>query len=294
MIVFENKGEIDVRAVMLIGVNIKEGNSPVGFFGTGLKYSIASLLRWGESIRIHSGLNDFQFSVEETEIRNKTFGIPIIHTKYDRTPLGFTTDLGKQWEPWMVYREIWCNAHDEPLASVYETDEMPVPAPDITRVILSGEKIQAAHRCRKEFILDERTPIAQTTDADIFEGESKSVFYRGIAVAKLPKPTLYTYNILPQITLTEDRTAIDWEVKYHIARALASITDDKIIRSTIQAAKGFTEADLNYEYATGSYEWRKVAEQLSKAAPLKTIPSIRSKFIEPEKATHCPSCGKEY
>lgn len=294
MLVFENKGEIDVCAVMIIGVNVKDGDSPVGFFGTGLKYSIASILRWGETIRIHSGLNDFQFSVEETEIRGKIFGIPTIHTKYDRTTLGFTTDLGKQWEPWMVYREVWCNAHDEPLASVYETDEMPVPAPDITRVIISGEKMLAAHKYRSEFILDEHTPIAQTADADIFDGESNHVFYRGIAVRKLTKPSLYTYNILPQIKLTEDRTASDWETGYHIARALSSLTDEKIIRQTIKAPADSMEYDLDYGHATGSHEWRSIAMKISESKPLETPTSIRSKFIELDKATHCPSCGKEY
>lgn len=55
MIVFENEGEIDPQLIMLIGVNVKASDSAIGFFGTGLKYAIACLLRWGEEIEIQSG-----------------------------------------------------------------------------------------------------------------------------------------------------------------------------------------------------------------------------------------------
>ena len=39
MIVFENAGEIDPRLFALIGVNVKESENAIGFFGTGLKYA---------------------------------------------------------------------------------------------------------------------------------------------------------------------------------------------------------------------------------------------------------------
>lgn len=84
MIVFENEGEIDPRLAMLIGVNVKETSGAIGFFGTGLKYAIACLSRWGETIVIQSGENEFAFSVEDTEIRGKTFGVMSMHSKYDR------------------------------------------------------------------------------------------------------------------------------------------------------------------------------------------------------------------
>ena len=52
MIIFQNKGLIDVHAISIMGVSVKEDNS-IGFFGTGLKYAIAVLLR--EGIKIPSG-----------------------------------------------------------------------------------------------------------------------------------------------------------------------------------------------------------------------------------------------
>ena len=48
MIVFENPGEIDIRSISTFGVSVKEGDNPIGFFGTGLKYAIVVLLRTGQ------------------------------------------------------------------------------------------------------------------------------------------------------------------------------------------------------------------------------------------------------
>jgi len=48
MIVFENQGEIDLIAFTPFGVNTKETDSPIGFFGTGLKYATAVLTLYEE------------------------------------------------------------------------------------------------------------------------------------------------------------------------------------------------------------------------------------------------------
>lgn len=119
MIIFENSGEIDPRLISLIGVNVKERSNAIGYFGTGLKYAVACLLRWGEKLTVQSGLAEFTFDTEEAKIRGQSFGVLVMRSAVDHLQLGFTTDLGKRWEPWMVYRELWCNAHDEPAPRVY-------------------------------------------------------------------------------------------------------------------------------------------------------------------------------
>ena len=56
MVVFENTGEIDILSISSFGVSVKEGDSPIGFFGTGLKYAIAVLLRHNQKITAYCGL----------------------------------------------------------------------------------------------------------------------------------------------------------------------------------------------------------------------------------------------
>lgn len=292
MIVFENEGEIDPRLAMLIGVNIKESSSPVGFFGTGLKYAIACMSRWGEEIRIQSGTAEFTFFAEDTEIRGRKFGILSMRSQIDRAPLGFTTDLGKRWEPWMVYRELWCNAHDEPSAQVYELDHVPRPKEGLTRIVVGGSKIEAAHASRGQFILEGRTPLHVVDGLEIYEGAGERIFYRGIAVQKPDKPGLYTYNITEHLYLTEDRTAGSWATDPIIARGLTQIDSREVIDATISAPSDRFESRLDYDYATSpSEEWIARAEHAVSARPLEVPSSVRSKFVHHEVAT-CPTCGR--
>src|SRR5437867_1027619 len=95
--VFENPGVIDPRSITTFGVSSKDNASKaIGFFGTGLKYAIAILLRNGCGITIYSGGKKYTFGVFKEEIRNDTFQIVTMNN----VKLGFTTELGKTWEMW--------------------------------------------------------------------------------------------------------------------------------------------------------------------------------------------------
>ena len=292
MIVFENDGEIDPRLVMLIGVNVKETESPIGFFGTGLKYAVACLLRWGEEIRIQSGVNEFTFRSTPTEIRGKSFGIISMFSRYDRAELGFTTDLGKRWEPWMVYRELWCNAHDEPSPRVYDVDVAPRPSVGTTRVVVGGTQIEDAHGSRSQFILDiDRSPICSTGAVDIYAGPAKRIFYRGIAVRNLGKPALYTFNIKEALALTEDRTANAWWTDVLIARALTHIDCVSVIDETLLAPPAVYESTIDYDYAADpKAPWQIRAAAIVADRPLDVPTSVRRKFETDVKT--CPTCGR--
>lgn len=293
MIVFENDGEIDPRLVMLIGVNVKESASAIGFFGTGLKYAVACLSRWGEEIRIQSGANEFRFSSEETEIRGRKFGVMSMFSRLDRAQLGFTTELGKRWEPWMVYRELWCNAHDEPSSKVYRTDEGPIPLAGKTRVLVDGPKIQEAHFNRNDFILaPDRTLLHKTDEIEIYEGAGERIFYRGIAVQKPEKPSIFTYNITEHLYLTEDRTAGSWSTDPIIAKGLTKLRDAGVIDATLMAPADRLESRLDYDYATSPSDvWSDRAAQMTAAHPMQIPASVRSKFVTTAVAC-CPSCGR--
>ena len=293
MIVFENEGEIDPRLVMLIGVNVKESTNAIGFFGTGLKYAVACLARWGESIRIQSGVAEFTFSTEDTKIRGRTFGIITMCSRYDRAALGFTSDLGKRWEPWMVYRELWCNTHDEPAGVIYESDHAPIAKEGLTRVIVSGPKIEDAHANRHEFILgSDRRPLHVVEGLEIYEGAGTRIFYRGIAVQKPEKLGLYTYNITSHIHLTEDRTASSWSTDPIIARGLTLLGSKTVIDATLTAPAERLESRLDYDYARDPGDaWVERAQKAVLARPFDVPPSVRGKFAQ-ESETTCPTCGR--
>lgn len=295
MIIFENEGEIDPRLITLIGVNVKQSSSAIGFFGTGLKYAVACLSRWGEEIRIQSGAAEFIFTSEKQSIRGCDFGILTMRSKYDSIQLGFTTDLGKTWEPWMVYRELWCNAQDEPGPSIYK-GEAPFPQPGLTRVIVAGKRIEEAHVNRDEFILntDERTLLHSVEGLEIYKGTSKRIFYRGIAIQKPSKPSLYTYNITEHLYLTEDRTAGSWATDPIIARGLTLIEGRAAIDATLLAPAESLESRLDYAsvHQPGE-EWLERAQIACSTRPFDIPSSVRAKFVQ-ETIKSCPTCGRSF
>lgn len=294
MLVFENRGEIDPRLITLIGVNIKESESPIGYFGTGLKYAVACLTRWDQDLRIQSGTNEFIFETEEQTIRGKDFGILKMRSARDSIQLGFTTELGKNWEPWMVYRELWCNAHDEPEATIYETDIAPRPKAGLTRIVVSGSRLAEAHSQRDTFILNREATklLYDLSEVEIFEGESFRIFYRGIAVQTLSKPSLYTYNIKRQLWLTEDRTAGSWSTDPIIAQALTRIDAHSAIDATLLAPNERFESRLDYSSIHEPGEaWLQRALLAANTQPLHVHHSIRERF-DSVKVRSCPTCGR--
>ena len=68
MIVFQNPGLIDMAAVTTMGVSVKNDGA-IGYFGTGLKFAIATILRNKCALTIHRGLEAFAFTSEEITIR---------------------------------------------------------------------------------------------------------------------------------------------------------------------------------------------------------------------------------
>lgn len=293
MIVFENEGEIDPRLISLIGVNVKERPGAIGYFGTGLKYAVACLARWGESMTVQSGLAEFSFDTEEAKIRGQAFGVLVMRGASDALQLGFTTELGKRWEPWMIYRELWCNAHDEPKARVYEATNAPKPTAGMTRVVVAGAKIEAAHKERGEFILENRKALHVLPGLEIYEGPSNRIFYRGIAVQTVEKPSLYTYNITEQLYLTEDRTAGSWSTDPIIARGLSQIEDTDVIDKTLTAPSEALESRFDYDYvqAPGA-AWASRAQHFVASQPLEIPATVRSKFVAMAPVRKCPTCQR--
>ena len=202
-IVFKNKGIIDIKAITTFGISSKEGSNPIGFFGTGLKYAIAILLREGCEITIFSGTERYDFTTETKTVRVNDFNF----IQMNGVDLAFTTELGKTWELWQAYRELYCNCMDE--NGTVSKESYYLSSEDIednaTIIIVRGSNFEKVHDNKSDFILTSK-PIWSSDELEIHSGESQNLFYKGISVYTLNKPSKFTYNILEQVELTEDRT----------------------------------------------------------------------------------------
>ena len=114
-VTFHNPGEIDLRVISTMGVNVKPDNdAAIGYFGTGLKYAIAVLLRHRQQVVVWSGWRRVELTATTETIRGKDFAV--VNMRDGDGPwqsLGFTTELGRNWTLENAYRELYSNCKDE-------------------------------------------------------------------------------------------------------------------------------------------------------------------------------------
>lgn len=247
MLTFQNPGELDLRLTQLFGANVKpQSTNPIGHFGTGLKYAIAIVLRLKGKITIYSGVDCYNFHTKSETIRGKDFQLV-----YMDGPIGtpevqmpFTLELGKDWLPWMAYRELWSNAKDE--GGSVLCGPPPIPAPNTTNICVSCAELEAAHKNRREFILDS-TPIHVGSGLEVHRGSNTSIYYQGLKVFTTDKPGIFSYNITHPVELTEDRTLANW---WGICRLLIrqiAETPREILDSVLLAGEAFWEWNADWD-----------------------------------------------
>jgi len=259
---FTNAGEIDPRLITTMGVNVKDdgdGTSPIGYFGTGLKYAIAVLLRNDCDVTILSGYHRYDFFSFPEILRGKSFDfISMVEDGGPSQRLGFTTELGKNWEPWMAYREILCNCWDEQ-GREEKFDEMPDCEPGITRVLINGRDVWKAHNSRHEWMIEKGArPLFEAPGlVQIFPGTGQAFFYKGIKVGQWQKSAQFKYNILGDLALSEDRQVYStYEAQRCIAVAIEGhLKDPQLLRQLLVADRETFERDeLDFDWSNDASE----------------------------------------
>jgi hypothetical protein len=240
MIVFENDGEIDIRALTTMGVNVKEGNA-FGYFGTGLKYAMSVLISSGHEMVVCIGENVLEINSSSEIIRGEEFNIMTV----DGSAMGFTSDLGKNWTVKDAFRELACNAMDE--GGSYHDGDVPEPQEGRTVIVVKGEGIEEAYQDRDDIFF---SSVAEVFDGDVLdcaEENSWSVYYQGVKVYEIA--SLFKYNIHRGITLTEDRTARHhWELDDAIADYILSEAPAHIVEAAVSCSdSAMLENNLHYE-----------------------------------------------
>jgi hypothetical protein len=283
-IFFQNPGEIDPRVITTMGVNVKPGaaaSGPIGYFGTGLKYAIAVLLRNEQEVEVWSGLTKYSFSLAPQDIRGKWFNL-VAMAKDGGSPrsLGFTSDLGKNWTVENAYRELHSNSLDECGEPGQEGE--PAPRAGRTCIVVRGGAFAKAHRERFSFLLDpSRVKLFNDGTVEVFAGQSSKVFYKGIAAMQLPEdcPSSYTYNLLGKQRLTEDRTFEScWSIQEQISRCLCTAAPEGVLE-TVFTSKSVMEANLSYGFAKPSEQALDTIEKIMKERPLALLDNVRSVYF---------------
>lgn len=233
-----NPGLIPMEAVTTMGVSAKDGETPIGMFGTGLKYAIACLLRTGHKITIWRGLDRYDFAKEPGEVRGKDFDFIFMTGPEGRERLGFTTHLGAHWETWQVFRELYSNCLDEG-GDLWSSKAS--PAEDQTTIWVEGAAFAEAARERDRYFLQSE-PLHAGVLVEVHPGASSNIYYRGVLVGRLQQTAAFTYNLVAGVTLTEDRTLKEgYIVASWVAHTLANCSDRAIIEQAL-TSDGFEKS----------------------------------------------------
>lgn len=206
---FANAGLIDLDVIRVMGVSVKTGDNPIGYFGTGLKFALSTLLRTGHRVELRRGGEVLEFTAREALVRGKA----VSRVYMGEEALAFTTDLGRNWEVWQAYRELHSNTLDE--AGEISDREL---AGD-TVIAVEGDAIQREY-INRDNIFTSGKPITSNEFLEVRPGPTRHVYYRGVRAGTLPEELMFSYNLLCPMTLTEDRT---FESQYTVQWKLAQL-----------------------------------------------------------------------
>lgn len=284
-VVFRTPGHIPIEAFTMVGVNSKPSTTnPIGFFGTGLKYAVAVLLRLGCKVTVFIGQTEYVFEVKTEDFRGKEFQFVYLkkrngHFWNKPVKLPFTLEYGKTWEVWQAYRELHSNTLDENGAieefaypEDWENDKVRewsaygvCVKSEESLLIVEGEIFLQAYYDRYKTFLQDGLRVRNSTDyIQVIDKPSRHIYYRGMRVYDLPDDKLskQTYNFLKWVDLTEDRTAKHpFLLERDIAEYVAQSDDKEFIRELARCGSEYWEDKLDFRYANAapSTSFRSVA-----------------------------------
>lgn len=239
---FDTPGPIDMRATRTFGLSAKEGDNPIGFFGTGLKYAIAILVRNRANLTIESEGQTYHFDVKNNEFRGNDY----LAITCNGEEMPFTTHLGAKWEMWMAFRELYCNTKDE---GGITHDEISRPLTQgWSRISVVNPGFYSSYVNRSEYFIENEWPLAAHGRVEIYKGSSAYAFYKGIRAHTHQYPAMNRYNFIGNMDLTEDRTMVSpWVLNRRVPSVIARCNDRNLIRKFVLAQQGTMEQSFSFD-----------------------------------------------
>lgn len=211
----KSQGEIEMNALTLLGASTKRADqTKIGYFGSGLKYTMAVLLRRKIPFVIYQGANKIDIRTEQTEFRGQDFERIVVNGEVT----SLTTSMGIDWEPWMAVRETYSNALDEPNCQLINMPDQPTGEAGWTTIgiYLNEDFTDFCEKPGSYFtdFLQAETLLYSSDDGKLYtNGDGDRTIYRkGIRAYYDGKKAMFKYD-LANPELTETRTLkYSWSV----------------------------------------------------------------------------------
>jgi hypothetical protein len=235
----QNNGLLDIRLIALMGGTTKRNNEyKIGQFGTGLKYSLAYLIRNKVDFKIFIGEKQVEIVSKKEIICGQEFDIIYI----DGEKTSVTAQMGFDWNPWMIIREIWCNALDEGGATKGVFSECSGSGNTTTFCIELNIEFAKVWQNWSKYFVQEFEPLYSDSIFSIYSGgDTLRLYKQGILIHENKDiPAVFSYDI-KNAELNELRE-FKGHVNFEVSKCLHGIKDNKIITNFIE-----TVTDKHYE-----------------------------------------------
>lgn len=267
----QSKGEIETEAFTLIGASSKRNDATkIGYFGSGLKYSIAALLRNNIDFKIFQGENEIKFDVVDKSFRNDVYKAITVNGKETSMT---TTMGGSDWDiPFAPFREIYSNALDEDSDVLLTTTTNLVGEIGTTTILIEMTSAMTDfYNNINEYFCDKNPNVLTTNKfGTIYPKASNGftkLFRKGILCYEDTKPALFSYNS-PEFTINESRVLNNqYGASASVARIWKASKNEELILELINGLKGgnagYYEHTLPFStYEIFTNEWHKVCKNL--------------------------------
>ena len=254
-----SKGLIDTRAFSLMGASPKRNDdTKIGMFGSGLKYSIAFMLRNKIDFIVYSDYRKINFEAKPIDFRGSTFDCIVINGK--ETDL--TTSMGMDWEAWMVVREIYSNSLDEgdsEIMIVKDDNLAPIEDHTVFYIEVTDDLKDVVDNWDLYFSENRKDIVDEVNGCKIFSAISPQlIWYRkGIRCYNYNTDMLPLFHYdLKNVKINEARTASDtWNTEFDIVRLLQESTSVKVVSTILKSVLHSWERDLHWERIYYSDVW---------------------------------------
>lgn len=242
-----NKGLLDENIIFLMGATTKTNDvSKIGQFGTGLKYSLAWLLRNNVDFKLFLGTRQIAITIKTIKVRDTDFDLIMV----DGRETSITTNMGKDWKAWMILRELWCNAIDEDKNAKKEVTDRIENESDTTAffIQLTGDILEAYNNWNKYF--NNRNPICSDGFyGSVYQstGKTMKIYRKGILVKEYADTeSVFDYDF-PNGNINELREYIGY-IDFDVAETLAHLSKEGVhyFIDNISDSKKEAKIDISY------------------------------------------------
>jgi hypothetical protein len=295
--------KLSILDLCSMGDSSKRGDeNTLGLYDSGLKYSIALLLRDGVKIKIDvSNTNSYTFTTKviEDNLTNKKKELIVIIDKDGQEIItGFAKNLGHNWLQWMSLRELWSNMLDEK-GYVTEGDSYPDESQG-TIITLEFNETNEFFKVwqDKALYINFQEPLFELSDTvSVLEnpGGCVRIFKQNILVYEdKDTPSKFAYDV-KYGEIDERRVLKDiYYVEQHISEAICRTKNEAFLRTIITKDFSYSESEFlsrNSGYYSASDLMHEVAQSVEEQfGEVKSFGWVMSKIRE---RRDCKISGKK-